>query len=82
MAISAETPLHKCCIKVVSNCALHASPILGIHRNKGIPHYRLWTLLVLRDIKDPNCLDSRLTDARRRVTPQKHYFSVSGTHFC
>jgi hypothetical protein len=37
-----------------------------------------------------HCLDSRLTDGgkvvsptnRPHFTPQKHYFSVSGTHFC
>jgi hypothetical protein len=38
----------------------------------------------------PHCLDNRLTDGgkvvspthRTRSTPEKHYFSVSGTHFC
>jgi hypothetical protein len=37
----------------------------------------------------PHCIDSRLTDGgkvvslahRARSTPQKHYFSASGTHF-
>jgi hypothetical protein len=37
----------------------------------------------------PHCIDNRLTDSgkvicpmhRLRSTPQKHYFSVSGTHF-
>jgi hypothetical protein len=29
----------------------------------------------------PHCLDNRLTDGGRS-TPQKHYFSASGTHFC
>jgi hypothetical protein len=37
-----------------------------------------------------HCLDSRLTDGGKVVcpthqphfTPQKHYFSASGTHFC
>jgi hypothetical protein len=41
-------------------------------------------------LRSPPCLDSRLTDGgkvvspthRRRFTPQKHYFSASGTHFC
>jgi hypothetical protein len=38
----------------------------------------------------PTCLDSRLTDGgkvvspthRPRSTPQKHYFSAFGPHFC
>jgi hypothetical protein len=39
----------------------------------------------------PHCLDNRLTDGGKvvspthlpKITPQKHYyFSVSGTHFC
>jgi hypothetical protein len=37
-----------------------------------------------------HCLDNRLTESgkvvspmhRKRSTPQKHYFSTSGTHFC
>jgi hypothetical protein len=41
-------------------------------------------------LRIPHCLDSRLTDGSRvvspthwmRSTPQKHYFSASGTHFC
>jgi hypothetical protein len=41
-------------------------------------------------LKIPYCVDNRLTDGgkvvshthRPRSTPQKHYFSVSGTHFC
>jgi hypothetical protein len=41
-------------------------------------------------LKIPHCLDSRLTDSGKVVspthplhlTPQKHYFYVSGTHFC
>jgi hypothetical protein len=41
-------------------------------------------------LKIPHCLDSRLTDGgkvvsplhRPRSTPHKHYFSVSDTHFC
>jgi hypothetical protein len=38
----------------------------------------------------PHCLDSRLADGgkvvsptlRQHSTPQEYYFSVSGTHFC
>jgi hypothetical protein len=41
-------------------------------------------------LRIPHCLDSLLTDGgkvvsptlRPRSTPQKHYFSASGTHFC
>jgi hypothetical protein len=47
----------------------------------------LWGCEVLRI---PHCLDSRLIDGcevvnpthRPRSTPQKHYLSASGTHFC
>jgi hypothetical protein len=40
-------------------------------------------------LRIPHCLDSRLTDGGNvsptlppRSTPQKHYLSASGTHFC
>jgi hypothetical protein len=41
-------------------------------------------------LRIPHCLDNRLTDGSKVVNPthpphstlQKHYFSVSGTHFC
>jgi hypothetical protein len=41
-------------------------------------------------LRIPHCLDNLLTDGGKVVrpthqphfTPQKHYFSVSGTHFC
>jgi hypothetical protein len=41
-------------------------------------------------LRIPHFLDNRLTDGdevvspthRQRSTPQKHYFSASGTHFC
>jgi hypothetical protein len=41
-------------------------------------------------LRIPHCLDNRLTDSgkvvspthRQHFTPQKHYFSASGTHFC
>jgi hypothetical protein len=41
-------------------------------------------------LRIPHCLDNRLTDGGKVVspthlpyfTPQKHYFSASGTHFC
>jgi hypothetical protein len=41
-------------------------------------------------LKIPYCLDNRLIDGGKDVSlthrpgsaPQKHYFSVSGTHFC
>jgi hypothetical protein len=47
----------------------------------------LWGCDMLRI---PHCLDNRLTDGGKVVspthwphsTPQKHYFSASGTHFC
>jgi hypothetical protein len=41
-------------------------------------------------LRIPHCLDNRLIDGRKvvspthrpRSTPPKHYFSASGTHFC
>jgi hypothetical protein len=41
-------------------------------------------------LRIPYCLDNQLTDDNKgishthqpRSTPQKHYFSASGTHFC
>jgi hypothetical protein len=41
-------------------------------------------------LRTPHCLDNRLTDGSNIVSPKhrplstfhKHYFSVSGTHFC
>jgi hypothetical protein len=41
-------------------------------------------------LRIPHCLDSQLTDGGKVVspthqphfTPQKHYFSASGTHLC
>jgi hypothetical protein len=41
-------------------------------------------------LRIPHCLDSRLTDGGKvvnpthqlHITPQKHYFSAFGTHFC
>jgi hypothetical protein len=41
-------------------------------------------------LRIPHCLDNRLTDGGKAVSPthrmhftrQKHYFSVSGTDFC
>jgi hypothetical protein len=60
-------------------------------------HFRLiWRSENVKGLKGcemlriPHCLDNRLTDGgkvvslinRLRYTPQKHYFSTSGTHFC
>jgi hypothetical protein len=43
-------------------------------------------LQVCEMLRVSHCLDNRLTDGAlrvgRRFTPQKHYFCVSGTHFC
>jgi hypothetical protein len=41
-------------------------------------------------LRIPHCLENRLTDGGKAVsprdtpyfTPQKHYFNVSGSHFC
>jgi hypothetical protein len=41
-------------------------------------------------LRIPHCLENRLTDGgkdvspthRPKFTPLKHYFTVSGTHFC
>jgi hypothetical protein len=52
---------------------------------------KLTVIIIVKDVKDPTLLDSRLTDGgkvvssmhRPHFTPQKHYyFFVSGTHFC
>jgi hypothetical protein len=61
-----------------------------ITKSKAIPiigRGGLWGCEVLRI---SHCLGNRLTDGGKvvsptyqlRSTPQKHYFSASGTHFC
>jgi hypothetical protein len=59
-------------------------------KSKAIPVTGRGGLQVCEMLKNPHCLVSRLTDGgkvvspkhRPRSTPQKHYFSVSSTHFC
>jgi hypothetical protein len=54
------------------------------------PHNRPWRPVGCEMLRIPHCLDSRLTDGGKAVSPthrpcsipQKQYFSVSGTHFC
>jgi hypothetical protein len=56
-----------------------ATPVTGLEGLQGCEMLRI-----------PHCLDKRITDGdeivslthRQRSTPQKHYFSASGTHFC
>jgi hypothetical protein len=57
---------------------------------KTIPVTGRGGLLGYEMLRIPHCLDNRLTDGSKVVspthwphfTPQKHYFSASGTHFC
>jgi hypothetical protein len=67
-----------------------STSIIRIKKRKAIPitgHGGLWGCEVL---SIPRCLDNWLTDGGKvvspkhqlLVTPQKHYFSASGTHFC
>jgi hypothetical protein len=64
---------------------------LKIKKNKKtIPVTGLGGLYVCQMLRIPHCLDRQLTDGAKFVspthrphfTPQKHYFSVSSTHFC
>jgi hypothetical protein len=72
----------------------HSPNLIGVKQqiciSKAIPvtgRGGLWDCEMLRI---PYCLDNRLTDGVKVVspmqrlcsTPQKHYFSVSGIHFC
>jgi hypothetical protein len=53
--------------------------------SKAIPATDRGGLQVCEMLRIPHCLGNWLTDGgthRRRYTPQKHYFSASGTHFC
>jgi hypothetical protein len=59
-------------------------------RSKGIPVTGRGGLYVSEMLRIPRCLDIWLTGGGKVVTPthrlhstpQKHYFSASGTHFC
>jgi hypothetical protein len=58
--------------------------------NINCPCNRLWMPIGCEMLRIPHCLDNRLTDGGKVVspthwtssTPEKHYFSASGTHFC
>jgi hypothetical protein len=55
-------------------------------KKQSSPRYRPWRPIELQDVEDPTL--SRLSGKvvsptnRPHSTPQKHYFYVSGTHFC
>jgi hypothetical protein len=59
-------------------------------KSKAIPITGHGCLYISEMLRIPHCLDSRLTDGgkvvspthRPRSTPQRRYFSSSGTHFC
>jgi hypothetical protein len=59
-------------------------------RSKAIPVTDRGGLQGCEMLRISHCIDNRLTDGgkvvnpthRPRSTPQKHYFSTSGTHFC
>jgi hypothetical protein len=62
-----------------------------LKKSKAIPITGCGWLHACEMLRIPHCLDNRLTDGGKVVspmyqphfTPQKHYyFSVSGTHFC
>jgi hypothetical protein len=61
-----------------------------ISKAKAIPVTGLGGLQGCEMLRIPHCLDNRLTDGGKFVspthsphsTPQEHYFYVSGTHFC
>jgi hypothetical protein len=52
-------------------------------KNKAIPVTGLGGLKGFEMLRIAHFLDSRLTDGGEvvSITPQKHYFSASGTHF-
>jgi hypothetical protein len=58
--------------------------------SKDIPVTGRGGLYSYEVLRTPHCLDSRLADGGKVIspmyllhfTPQKHYFSASGTHFC
>jgi hypothetical protein len=54
---------------------LHFNPL------KAIPVKGLGGLLGYEMLRIPHCLDNRLTDGGKVVSPM-HHFYVSGTHFC
>jgi hypothetical protein len=59
-------------------------------KSKAIAVTASGDLWVCEMLTIPHCLENRLTDGdgvvspthRQRSTPQKYYFSTSGTHFC
>jgi hypothetical protein len=63
---------------------------INIMQSKAIPVTGLGGLLDCEMLRILHCLDNRLADGgkvvrpahRPHFTPQKHYFPVSGTHFC
>jgi hypothetical protein len=79
----------------VINCYIHdVSELACSQRNnfkigKVIPVLGLTGLKGCEMLRIPHCVDNRLTDDgkvvslthRPHFTPQKHYFSVCGTHF-
>jgi hypothetical protein len=69
--------------------SFHDHQIL-ICKSKAIPVTGLGGLQGCEMLRSPHCLDNWLKDGEEFVspmyqppsTPQKHYFSASGTHFC
>jgi hypothetical protein len=83
-------------VKLIEQCTfagmfdIHSSMDEKSEKSKVVPvigRGGLWGCEVLRV---PHCLDNQLTDGGKVVSPtywpqftrQKHYLSVSGTHFC
>jgi hypothetical protein len=78
-------------MKIANYTGTYSEHIKVKVKSKAIPVTGLGGLWGCEMLRIPHCLDNRLTDGSKVVspthrpyfTPQKHYyFNVSGTHFC
>jgi hypothetical protein len=78
--------IFKCMSVQVHTGAGAARASIGLFTSKAKPS----TSQAVEMLRIPHCLDNRPTDDgevvspthRPRSTPEKHYFSASGTNFC